>query len=121
MAEGIVLTAGQGAILIILVLASGLTAAGLLSAMHRIVWPDEEGDDGRLVLHFDTPGAILWSIIICCFAGPWLLVSKGLHFWRRDILPPAGAALCVVLALLWSFCSGIVVIEMLGLAARLAG
>lgn len=95
------------------VLASGFTAAGLLSSMHRLVWPDEENDPGRLVLHFHTPAAVAWSLIICAFTGPWLLITKGIHFWRLEIMPAAGLALCMALAFIWSFFSGIVVVESL--------
>ncbi len=99
-------------IMMLLVLASGFVAAGLLNAFHRYaVWVDTDEPERPMVLYFDTLPATLWSILICTFAGPYLVLANGIYFWRLNVLPPYGLAVCGILSLVWSFCSGVFIVE----------
>ena len=99
--------------LILYVLAAGFVAAGLLNALHRsIAGIDEENEVGRfLVLRFGSPASIAWSFLICVFAGPYLVISNGYHFWRLNVLPTSALLVCAILSMIWSFCSGVFIIE----------
>lgn len=104
---------GSQIVLVLLVLASGFVAAGLLNALHRsVIAANEDENGGRLVLYFDTPGAIAWSMLMCVFAGPFIVLSNGLYLWRQNLIPAIGLTLCVVLSAVWSFCSGVFIVEM---------
>lgn len=93
------------------VLAAGFVTAGLLNALHRVVQETEGEDEDSLFLYFDSPGAALWSLMVCVFAGPYLVLTMGYRFWRLEILPAPAMALCGMVALIWSFCSGVVILE----------
>lgn len=111
---------GSQLILVLLVLASGFVAAGLLNAIHQSVVTVDEGDGERpFVLYFDTPGAIAWSMLMCVFAGPYLVLSNGLYFWRQKIFPGIGVAVCALLSAIWSFCSGVFIVEVVSIVSRL--
>lgn len=101
------------------VLAAGFVAAGLLNALHRVVHErldtaaEEDVLNPGLVLYFDTPANIGWSMFVCVFAGPWLVLSQGIWFWKQDVLPLAALAMCGLLSVIWSFCSGVFIFEVL--------
>ena len=103
--------------LVAFVLAGGFVAAGLLNSLHLVLLEQmreavgqSEHDEG-LVLYFDRPISIAWSVVMCTFAGPWLVLSQGIRFWRREILPTSALFLCGIISTLWSFCSGVVILE----------
>jgi hypothetical protein len=98
--------------LILYVLAAGFVAAGLLNALHQSIVGIDEDEVGRfLVLRFDSPASIAWSMLICVFAGPYLVLSNGYHFWRMNVLPTSALLICAILSMIWSFCSGVFIIE----------
>lgn len=103
--------------IIVFVLAAGFVAAGLLNALHLVLQQqfhetvEEDVLNPGLVLYFDTPGAIGWSMIVCVFAGPWLVLSQGIWFWKHDVLPTPVLGICGLLSLIWSFCSGVFIFE----------
>jgi len=107
--------------IVLFVLASGFVTAALLNAIHQML-PGTETEMGQnaLVLHFDSPSSIAWSAIICVFAGPYLVLSQGIYFWKRSYLPLGGLLFCGLVSVLWSFCSGVVVMESL-IALGIAG
>lgn len=90
----------------------GFVAAGFLSALHRIVSPGEEAD-GAGTLKFGGAFETTWSIVVCTFAGPYLIVSNGIRFWQLDILATPVLFLCAGISLIWSFCSGVLLMEIL--------
>ncbi len=100
----------------------GFVAAGLLNELHLILQKeDAENNKGRgLVMRFDSPVAVTWSMFICVFAGPYLVLSQGLRFWRMRILPGSALALCSLVSVVWSFCSGVFIVEAM-FALGLAG
>ena len=96
---------------IVFVLLSGFVVAGLLNAIHQNIYKGAEDEDGLFVLYFDTPLAIFWSLIICFFAGPYLVLKNGLHYWLHDHIPLTVLAFCGVVSLIWSFCSGVFIVD----------
>ncbi|MGB7286682.1 MAG: hypothetical protein WBC71_07115 [Salaquimonas sp.] len=98
--------------LIFFVMASGFVAAGLLNAVHITLQNaiDEPPANG-MALYFHSPPAIAWSMFVCTFAGPYLVLSQSLHFWKQGHLPFPVLALCMFLSLIWSFCSGVFIVE----------
>jgi len=98
--------------LVLYVLVAGFVAAGLLNALHpAIVGENRQDSSPVLELRFDTPASIAWSMIVCVFAGPYLLVRNSYQFWRLDILTAPALLVCLVLSAIWSFCSGVVIVE----------
>lgn len=103
--------------LVAFVLAGGYVAAGLLNSLHRVLLEQmretvgQSDHDEGLVLYFDRPASIAWSVVMCTFAGPWLVLSQGIRFWQQDVLPTSALFLCCLISVLWSFCSGVVILE----------
>lgn len=98
--------------IVLFVLASGFVTAGLLNALHCSLQNNEEEDtDELLVLHFDSPANVAWAVVMCIFAGPYLVAKNGLHFWRINVLPFSALVLCAIISMIWSFCSGVFIVE----------
>jgi len=98
--------------IVLFVLAAGFVAAGLLNALHCSLQNEEETEEGELlVLHFDSPANIAWAVIMCVFAGPYLVIKNGFHFWKIQVLPLSALVLCGAISLIWSFCSGVFIVE----------
>ena len=47
------------------------------------------------------------------FAGPWLVLSQGLRYFANGRLPVPAFGLLAGLSVVWSFCSGVFVVELL--------
>jgi len=98
--------------LVLYVMAAGFVAAGLLNALHQSIGVSGRADASPfMILRFDTPLAIAWSAIVCVFAGPYLVIRNGYQFWRLNVLPTSALLVCGVLSAIWSFCSGVLIIE----------
>ncbi len=100
---------------VLFAVACGMTAAGLVSSLHRAL----AGEAAGFRVPAGSPPAALWAVMLSLFAGPFFVISIALpagtassHFYLR-------AAFAAVLALAWSFCSGVVVIQLLLLGASL--
>ncbi|GIL00316.1 MAG: hypothetical protein BroJett030_02150 [Alphaproteobacteria bacterium] len=95
--------------LVLFATACGFTTAGLLSSVHRLALG--EAETRPVGLSFASPPAMAWSLLICALAGPYLALALAWPSWRRGDLAGrhllALAAVCAV----WSFCSGVFVIE----------
>ncbi|MCO5133692.1 MAG: hypothetical protein M9908_04930 [Phyllobacteriaceae bacterium] len=98
---------------VVYVIVTGFVAAGLLNALHQAIQLPQQANDGSpaLLLSFETPLDKAWSLIMCTFAGPYYLVRYGLRFWLQSILPGPAFALCLALGAVWSFFSGVVLVE----------
>jgi len=91
------------------VLASGFIAAGLVSAMHRTV--SGETADFRLPLY--NPLLAGWSLFLCLFAGPIIVITNAAKLWVKDAISDRLMVLCIAISFIWSFYSGIFVIQTL--------
>ncbi len=94
---------------VVLVPAIGFAAAGLVCAILRLVTAHESGF-GMLR---SLPGGFVPGFVVSMFAGPYLVVLDAANRWRDGRLTRPMAAITPVLALIWSFCSGVFVIETL--------
>lgn len=125
--------------IVLYVIASGFVMAGFLNAMHQFthgVWGtiSASNSDGTelgtsspeienisvLALKFGSPMEIIWSIIMCFLAGPYLVLIQSYRFWRVEQIPASAFIICAFVSIVWSFCSGIFIVEaglMLGLIA----
>ncbi len=97
------------------VIACGFTAAGFLVSLYRTAHVDQPAFHAR----FDTFASALWSLALCTFAGPWILVNAALGTWRMGRLPVALVAVAALVSVVWSFCSGVVLVQLAMLASRL--
>ena len=72
-------------------------------------------------LHGDESGKFwlqvtVWNVVYCMFAGPYMLVSRLLKVHRSREIGITLVASGLLLAVLWSFCSGILVVQALAAA-----
>ena len=96
------------AIFCLYIIAVGFVLAGLCASSHQLI-------TGR-PLRFDCTSSrgllIVWNVVVRVFAGPAILMRnaiKGALLGR----PPYWLALSTIIASLWSFFSGVLMIELL--------
>lgn len=94
--------------LVAFMIASGFTTAGLLSSLHSSVAGD--GPDFRL--SFDNPLSAFWSAFVCLFAGPVIVLKNAANHWVSGLLPFSVLLFCFALSAMWSFCSGVFVVQL---------
>lgn len=73
-------------------------------------------EDSGFRIRFETPGQVVASFFICMLAGPYLTLEKGLVFWRNGRLSNGIFCAAALISLMWSFCSGIFIIQVLVLS-----
>jgi len=95
--------------ILIFVVAAGFTLAGLVSAVHA----SGSGNQAEFRISFENPLAVGWSVFLCMFAGPYIVLKNATRYWVQGLLPISILAFCSLLAGVWSFCSGIFVVEFL--------
>lgn len=94
-------------------MACGFTAAGFVASLYRFA---NHGEAGFRAV-FGSPSQALWSLMLCTFAGPWIILSASLDVWRGGRMPAAWLAFAAALCATWSFCSGVVIVQLSLLAA----
>jgi hypothetical protein len=104
-----------GFIAIAFAVACGFTAAGLVTALYQATHASNAGFRAL----FGSPSQTLWSLALCTFAGPWIMLSAALHVWRGGRLPVAWVGVAAALSAAWSFCSGVVIVQAMLLAGML--
>lgn len=98
--------------IVIFVLASGFTAAGLVSAVHETV----SGNNSDFRLSFANPLKAGWSLFVCLFAGPYIMIRNTAICWLNGTVPGAIMLFCLGVSVIWSYCSGCFVVHsMIGL------
>lgn len=120
--------------IVLYVIASGFVFAGLLNTLHQLAQsarttisnnaaelsghePDfnnqeHEFNEARsLMLRFGTPFEILSSIILCFLAGPYLVLIQSYRFWKTQQITTSVFTICLFVSVIWSFCTGVFVIE----------
>ena len=98
---------------IIFVIACGFVSAALLGSLRAAA---NGNSPDRLTVSRGAPIATAITFAYCMFAGPYLIVHKAVHAHREHVLPIAAFALVALLALLWSLCSGVFIVQALVLA-----
>lgn len=99
----------QGWGILLFILASGFIAAGFVAAMHHTV----SGTSASLRLSFAGPLVAIWSLFVCLFAGPYIMIKSAGIYWSKGALSGTIMASCALLSMFWSFCSGIFVVQTL--------
>ncbi|HSO48635.1 MAG TPA: hypothetical protein VLQ68_11985, partial [Rhizobiaceae bacterium] len=77
--------------------ACGFTAAGLVTALYQMTHTAHAGFRAL----FGSPAQALWSLALCTFAGPWIMLSAALHVWRTKNLPVAWVGAAAALSAVW--------------------
>ena len=95
--------------LVIFVLAMGFVSSALLSAIHKTAG----GHPNHFHLSLESPVSLVWSFFICMFAGPYIILTNAFRFWRERYLPDVIFLFCLLISGLWSFCSGVLVVQLL--------
>lgn len=93
----------------LLIPAIGFATAGVLSAMLQF----SGGGGIRFPAYRGSSAALALSFAACMFAGPYLAVSILAERWRQGSLTAILAMTMPLIVLLWSFCAGVFVIEIL--------
>lgn len=99
----------QGLGILLFILASGFIAAGFISAMHHTV----SGTNAQFRLSFAGPLVAVWSLFVCLFAGPYIVIKSAAIYWSKGALSGTLMASCALLSVFWSFCSGVFVVQTL--------
>ena len=95
--------------ILLFILASGFIAAGLISAMHHTV----SGTHAGLRLSFADPLVATWSLFVCLFAGPYIVIKGAMIRWSHGAVSGVILTSCALLSVFWSFCSGVFVVQTL--------
>lgn len=113
--------------IILYVIASGFVLAGLLNALHQFAQcthttisnnaaelsgqKSDSNNARSLTLKFGTPIEIVWSVILCFLAGPYLVLIQSYRFWKTQQIPTSVFTICLFVSVIWSFCTGIFAVE----------
>ena len=93
----------------------GLTAGGLVgSALEAAT-----GARLRLGAPFIRRRGLALSLAVAAVTGPYMLVNEALAASRRGTLRPWGVAMAGALALAWLAATGVLIVELAILAARM--
>jgi hypothetical protein len=100
---------------VIFAIACGIAAAGLVSSLHKVI----AGEAARFHVPAGSPVSAVWAVLLSLFAGPFFVISIALPAGMATRRFALRAALGTLLALVWCFCSGVVVIQLVLLGASL--
>lgn len=56
---------------------------------------------------------VLFGFVFCMFVGPYIVLERSFTFWRFGGISMPVLLICGLIALLWSFCSGVFVAQLL--------
>lgn len=88
--------------------ASGFTAAGILGSLHAVITGSPAGFRLRA-----NPVYALLSFFVVMFAGPYIFARNVLVYRRSRRLPMSLAVFATGICLVWSFCAGVFVVQIL--------
>ncbi len=86
----------------------GFVCAGILASLYQIVSHRPAGF--RMVMH-TLPGAMI-SVVLCMFAGPFIIMRNALRGWRIEDRHIAWVFGSSAIAGVWSACSGVLLLNM---------
>lgn len=95
--------------LIFFIVAFGFVTGALVNYCGGLLNAEGRG----FQISFDSASQIVAGFFICMFAGPYLTMEQGLAFWRNGRLSGGVFCFAALISLLWSFCSGIFVVQLL--------
>lgn len=95
--------------LVAFLIAFGFVTSALVYNFHIAVMGKASG----FVVSFYNFHQFLFGFVFCMFVGPYLVLEKGVTLWRFGGISLPILVFCCFVALLWSFCSGIFVTQVL--------
>ncbi len=100
--------------------AIGFAFSGVVAAAWQIFTGGDairlRRDDSR----WPFPAVLLAVLLVCAFGGPYLVAMRLARSWRDGVLGVAGLGSVIVACALWSFCSGVLLMQALWAANLLA-
>lgn len=94
--------------LAIFVIVMGFVTAAVIATASAIF----QNSDGSLNLSLDTPLEAVKGFVLCMFAGPYILAKNSALMWVSNRIELGTFSFCVLISCLWSFCLGIVTIQL---------
>ncbi len=91
------------------IIAFGFVTSALLSTAELAF----RGQRTGFAVSFSNLGPFMAGFVFCMFAGPYVVLERSLTFWRLGGITIDILALCFTISLLWSFCSGIFITQLL--------
>ena len=102
--------------LVSFIIAIGFVVSAIIHTVDRTI----HGKNGGTTISFHSLRHFLFGFVFFMFVGPYVVLERGVTFWRfGGISFPVFAFSCAI-ALLWSFCSGIFVTQILMIAGVLS-
>lgn len=91
------------------VIALGFVTAGLVYTADYLF----KGRIPAIVPHQPGVFGLASAFVFCMFSGPYIVLERGYWFWKSGSLSHALMATCLLISLLWSFCLGVFVAQIL--------
>ncbi len=91
------------------VIVFGFVTAGFIATASAIY----QNADGSVQLSMGTPVKTAKAFLLCMFVGPYVLAKNGLFLWAEEKISFSLMGVCFLIAVVWSFCIGIVSIQTL--------
>jgi hypothetical protein len=87
--------------------ACGFVAAGVLASLYQLVTDKPP----RFAIDLETIGKGLAGILLCAFAGPFIIMRNAIRGRTIENRPVGWLVASTAIATGWSLCSGIVVVQ----------
>lgn len=71
------------------------------------------GRPSYLVIQSPSLFKVAGTFFFCMFVGPYITAERGIVFWLEGKITNAMLAVCGVVSVLWSFCAGVFVAQLL--------
>ena len=86
----------------------GFVVAGILASLYQLIADRPVGFRLRL----NSGAGVIAGIVLCCFAGPFIIMRNALRGRRVEQRPIGWLFGSSAIAGLWSACSGVLVLNM---------
>lgn len=93
----------------VFVIIFGFVTAALIASASAAY----QRNDGSLVFSTETTVDTAKAFLLCMFVGPYLIAKNSLLLWVDSKLSFYGLLGCLLVAMIWSFCLGIVSVQAL--------
>ena len=87
--------------------ACGFAAAGILGSFYQLL----TDRPARFAIDLETMGKGLLGILLCAFAGPFIIMRNAIRGRMIENRPMGWLVASTAIATGWSLCSGIVVVQ----------
>ena len=87
--------------------ACGFVAAGVLGSFYQLLTDQPV----RFAIDLETMGKGLLGVLICAFAGPFIIMRNAIRGRMIENRPVGWLVASTAIATGWSLCSGIVVVQ----------